>query len=100
MIRRCVTTTYDVATGDGFPFVLEAVATARDNVVGVYCEVVTPDRSPSATCSTRLSAPARVHRTFRPEEVGAKCRPQGSAPADRYNARRPSIARASVCSSA
>lgn len=42
VIRRCVTTTYDVATGDGFPFVLEAVATARDNVVGVYCEVVTP----------------------------------------------------------
>jgi hypothetical protein len=42
MIRRCVTTTYDVATGDGFPLVLEAVATSRDNVVGVYCEVVTP----------------------------------------------------------
>jgi uncharacterized protein YcbX len=31
-IRRCVTTTYDVATGDAFPLVLEAVATQRDNV--------------------------------------------------------------------
>lgn len=41
-IRRCVTTTYDVATGEAFPLVLEAVAARRDNVVGVYCEVVTP----------------------------------------------------------
>lgn len=41
-IRRCVTTTYDVATGEGFPLVLEAVAMRRDNVVGVYCEVATP----------------------------------------------------------
>jgi len=41
-IKRCVTTTYDVATGEPFPLVLEAVATERGNVVGVYCEVVTP----------------------------------------------------------
>jgi uncharacterized protein len=41
-IKRCVTTTYDVATGEPFPLVLEAVATDRANVVGVYCEVVTP----------------------------------------------------------
>lgn len=41
-IRRCVTTTYDVQTGEGFPLVLEAVALERKNVVGVYCEVVTP----------------------------------------------------------
>ena len=41
-IKRCVTTTYDVATGESLPRVLEAVATQRDNVVGVYCEVVTP----------------------------------------------------------
>jgi len=41
-IGRCVTTTYDVATGEPFPLVLEAVAARRDNVVGVYCEVVTP----------------------------------------------------------
>jgi uncharacterized protein YcbX len=39
-IRRCVTTTYDQHTGESFPLVLEAVATRRDNVVGVYCEVV------------------------------------------------------------
>lgn len=41
-IRRCVTTTYDIATGEGFPLVLEAVAMRREGVVGVYCEVVTP----------------------------------------------------------
>jgi uncharacterized protein YcbX len=41
-IGRCVTTTYDQQTGASFPLVLEAVATERGNVVGVYCEVVTP----------------------------------------------------------
>ena len=40
-IKRCVTPTYDVATGESFPEVLEAVATQRANVVGVYCDVVT-----------------------------------------------------------
>lgn len=41
-IERCVTPTYDVATGESLPRVLEAVATRRANVVGIYCEVVTP----------------------------------------------------------
>jgi hypothetical protein len=41
-IERCVATTYDVATGEQNPLVLEAVARRRGNVVGVYCEVVTP----------------------------------------------------------
>ena len=41
-IERCVTPTYDVATGEALPRVLQAVATQRENVVGVYCEVVTP----------------------------------------------------------
>jgi uncharacterized protein YcbX len=40
--RRCVTPTYDIATGFPLPRVLEAVATQRENVVGIYCEVVTP----------------------------------------------------------
>jgi uncharacterized protein YcbX len=40
--RRCVTPTYDVASGDAFPLLLEAVATRRGNVVGVYCEVEVP----------------------------------------------------------
>ena len=40
--RRCITPTYDVATGDALPIVLEAVATQRANVVGVYCEVEVP----------------------------------------------------------
>ena len=41
-IRRCVTPTYDVATGEPFSLVLEAVAAQRDNVVGVYCDVEVP----------------------------------------------------------
>jgi uncharacterized protein YcbX len=41
-IGRCVTTTYDQHTGASLPLVLEAVANRRGNIVGVYCEVVTP----------------------------------------------------------
>ncbi len=40
--KRCVTTTYDIATGEALPLVLAAVATQRANVVGVYCDVVEP----------------------------------------------------------
>jgi uncharacterized protein YcbX len=40
--RRCITPTYDIASGDALPLVLEAVATQRANVVGVYCEVEIP----------------------------------------------------------
>jgi uncharacterized protein YcbX len=41
-IKRCVTTTYDVATGESDPRVLGEVARNRGNVMGIYCEVVTP----------------------------------------------------------
>ncbi len=41
-IKRCVTPTYDVATGEPSPSVLERVARDRANVVGVYCEVLVP----------------------------------------------------------
>jgi uncharacterized protein YcbX len=41
-IKRCVTPTYDVATGEALPLVLEAVAAHRANVVGVYCDVEVP----------------------------------------------------------
>jgi uncharacterized protein YcbX len=41
-IKRCVTPTYDVTTGESLPLVLEAVAARRHNVVGVYCDVETP----------------------------------------------------------
>ncbi len=40
--KRCVTTTYDIATGDQLPDVLGVVARERANVVGIYCEVVVP----------------------------------------------------------
>lgn len=38
-IKRCVTTTYDIETGESEPGVLRYVAQNRDNVMGVYCEV-------------------------------------------------------------
>jgi len=38
-IKRCITTTYDVATGEADPSVLALVARERANVVGVYCTV-------------------------------------------------------------
>jgi len=41
-IGRCVTTTYDVATGASDPAVLRAVARYRDNVMGIYCAIVVP----------------------------------------------------------
>jgi uncharacterized protein YcbX len=41
-IKRCVTTTYDVATGESDQRVLGEVARTRANVMGIYCEVVTP----------------------------------------------------------
>jgi uncharacterized protein YcbX len=41
-IRRCVTTTYDIATGVSEPRVLGEVARQRENIVGVYCETVEP----------------------------------------------------------
>jgi uncharacterized protein YcbX len=41
-IGRCVTTTYDLATGEGDPAVLREVAQRRANTVGVYCAVEHP----------------------------------------------------------
>lgn len=38
-IRRCVTTTYDIETGESYEDVLVYVAQRRANVMGVYCEV-------------------------------------------------------------
>ncbi|MFN2450251.1 MAG: MOSC domain-containing protein [Candidatus Baltobacteraceae bacterium] len=38
-IDRCVTTSYDVQTGEPDPAVLRYVAQERDNVMGVYCVV-------------------------------------------------------------
>ncbi|HET9394038.1 MAG TPA: MOSC N-terminal beta barrel domain-containing protein [Candidatus Rubrimentiphilum sp.] len=37
--KRCVTTTYDVETGEADPEVLRYVAQERDSVLGVYCDV-------------------------------------------------------------
>jgi uncharacterized protein YcbX len=40
--RRCVTPTYDLQSGESNPAILRTIAQERDNVVGVYCRVVTP----------------------------------------------------------
>ncbi len=39
---RCVTTTYDVQTGEPNPEILRALAQHRENQMGVYCIVETP----------------------------------------------------------
>ncbi len=41
-IKRCVTPTYDIPTGKPAPEVLEYIATHRNNVFGVYCDVAIP----------------------------------------------------------
>jgi uncharacterized protein YcbX len=41
-IKRCVTTTYDLQTGESDPRVLRELAQHRRNVMGVYCNVVQP----------------------------------------------------------
>ena len=41
-ITRCVTPSYDVATGASNPAVLRSMVNERDNVVGIYCEVAVP----------------------------------------------------------
>jgi uncharacterized protein YcbX len=41
-IGRCVTTTYDIATGESDLAVLREVAQRRNNTVGIYCTVAQP----------------------------------------------------------
>jgi uncharacterized protein YcbX len=41
-IARCVTPTYDLVSGESNPEVLRAIASERDNVMGVYCDIVAP----------------------------------------------------------
>lgn len=41
-IRRCVTPTYDVRTGEADPRILRALAEHRANTLGVYCTVLRP----------------------------------------------------------
>ena len=43
-IRRCVTPTYDLRTGESDPSVLSTLANRRDNTMGVYAHVVRPGR--------------------------------------------------------
>lgn len=41
-IHRCVTTTYDLTTGQSDPRVLAVIARHRDNTMGIYAHVVRP----------------------------------------------------------
>ena len=43
-IGRCVTITYDIASGESAPEVLRAVAAHRDNTMGIYCDVLQAGR--------------------------------------------------------
>ncbi|MGH7709321.1 MAG: MOSC domain-containing protein [Vulcanimicrobiaceae bacterium] len=43
-IVRCVTPSYDVATGEQQPLVQRAIVAGRDNIVGVYCRVESAGR--------------------------------------------------------
>jgi uncharacterized protein YcbX len=56
-IGRCVTTTYDIATGESDPAVLRAVAEQRANRVGVYCVV---ERPGTIACDAPIRQPARA----------------------------------------
>jgi uncharacterized protein YcbX len=51
-IHRCVTTTYDVATGESDPAVLRAVA-LRENTAGIYCTIVQPGEISQADAIVR-----------------------------------------------
>jgi MOSC domain-containing protein len=41
-ITRCVTISYDVATGEADPALQRTIVQERDNKMGIYCRVVTP----------------------------------------------------------
>ncbi len=41
-ITRCVTPSYDVATGEPDPALQRAIVTQRDNIFGIYCRVAVP----------------------------------------------------------
>ncbi len=41
-IRRCVTPSYDIATGEPDPALQRTIVTERGNIMGVYCRVLVP----------------------------------------------------------
>jgi len=41
-ITRCVTPSYDVATGEPDPALQRTIVTQRGNIMGIYCRVATP----------------------------------------------------------
>jgi uncharacterized protein YcbX len=62
-IGRCITTTYDVATGQRDADVLRAVAQQRANTVGVYCTVM---RTGTATIGDAVS---EHERSIQPRSI-------------------------------
>lgn len=45
-ITRCVTPSYDVATGEPDPALQRTIVTQRGNIMGIYCRVATPGPLP------------------------------------------------------
>ncbi|MGB8265159.1 MAG: MOSC domain-containing protein [Candidatus Velthaea sp.] len=63
-IGRCVTTTYDVHTGDPDPNVLRVVAQQRANTVGIYCTVERPGRISTGEPVVLLEEPLQQTAAF------------------------------------
>ncbi|MBV8117957.1 MAG: MOSC domain-containing protein [Candidatus Eremiobacteraeota bacterium] len=55
-IERCVTTTYDPAGGDADPNILRLVAQRRNNIMGVYCDVIEPGSVKTGDSLVRVSS--------------------------------------------
>jgi uncharacterized protein YcbX len=53
-ITRCVTISYDVATGEADPALQRTIVRERDNKMGIYCRVVTPGIIEAGTPISRL----------------------------------------------
>lgn len=53
-ITRCVTTSYDVATGEPDPALQRTIVAQRGNIMGVYCRVVEPGVIETGTAPSAL----------------------------------------------
>jgi uncharacterized protein YcbX len=57
-ITRCVTISYDIATGDPDPALQRTIVQQRNNKMGIYCRVVTPGTIYSGAMMTSAGTPA------------------------------------------
>lgn len=59
-IRRCITITYDVSSGDPDPTILDSLALKRKNILGIYCDVARPGEVKLGDSLSIDALPARV----------------------------------------